>query len=241
MLIDYNDKNIIFAINGDENKTSYSASYELEKIVNILELNQKKYDNFEKIYEFISKLIKKKRIELKFENGKYNIIIEHYLDDELIKSKITLSKTIINDKEIIGLLNDKLKNEEKIKILENVVQKQDEKIKKLEENNAKYIQKLNNLENEIKIMIGKQNENINNLEENRKIHTKKFTDLENEIKILNNKVKINEEKINQNQEEFNNLGEQIRELKGQRFLEQGEKNEKIKAEEKKKKKMMIMI
>ena len=92
-------------------------------------------------------------------------------------------------------------------------------------------------------MEGKQNENIKKLEENRKIHTKKFTDLENEIKILNNKVKINEKKINQNQEEFNNLGDQIRELKGQRFLEQGEKNEKIKAEEKKekKKKMMIMI
>lgn len=82
-------------------------------------------------------------------------------------------------------------------------------------------------------MVGKQNENIKKLEENRKIYIKKFNDLENEIKVLNNKVKINEEKITQNQEEFNNLGEQIRELKGQRFLEQGEKNEKIKSKKKK--------
>ena len=60
MLIDYNDENIIFAINGDGNESSHSASYELEKIVNILELNPKKYDTFEKVYRFISKSISKK-------------------------------------------------------------------------------------------------------------------------------------------------------------------------------------
>ena len=177
MFIDYNEKNIIFTINGDENKISYSASYELEKIVNQLELNQKKYDNFEKVYEFILKLIRKKRIELKYENGKYNIIIQRFIDDELIQSKIELYKRVINDEEIIGLLNDKVKIEEKIKILKIIVQKQDNKIKNLEENSKICVQKLNYLENGMKIIEG-QNEKIQKLEENNIVYMQKINDLQ---------------------------------------------------------------
>ena len=173
LLIDYNYKNINFTIIGNEDKkyeSCYSACYELIKIVNILELNPNKYDNLEKIYEFIAKSINKKRIELKIENGKYSIIIQHFLDDELIESKIELSKINMNDKQIISLLNDKVKKyEETIKKLENRVQNQDERIKKLEENNAIYtiyLEKFNNLENQIKelkeeIYRGERNEDLN--------------------------------------------------------------------------------
>ena len=114
-------------------------------------MNQKKYDNFEKIYEFISKLISKKRIELKYENGKFNLIIQRFLDDELIQSKIALYKKVINDEEDeegIGLLNDKVKNEEKIQTLEII-------IKKLEENNIVYMQKINDLQNKIEELNNK--------------------------------------------------------------------------------------
>ena len=176
LLIDYNYKNINFTIIGNEDKkyeSCYSTCYELIKIVNILELNPNKYDNLEKVYEFIAKSINKKRIELKIENGKYSIIIQHFLDDELIESKIELSKINMNDKQIVSLLNDKVKKyEETIKKLENRVQNQDERIKKLEENNAIYT-----------------------------IYLEKFNNLENQIKELNNKVKKTEEKNLQKSDE----------------------------------------
>ena len=176
LLINYNYENIIFTVieNDDNIEKLYTASYDLLKIVNILELNPNKYDNFEKVYDFIVKSINKKGISIKIENDKFFITIRYFICDELIESKIELSETIRNDIQIISLLVNNVRiNEEKIKKLENIVQKQDIRIKK-EENNTAYKQKYNNLKNE----INKIKEVINN--------DKKYENLEKNINLLIN-------------------------------------------------------
>ena len=67
---------------------SYKTILNLDKIIDILELNIKKYDNCNMIYKFIEKIINKNNILFITENNKYYIIIKTIVYDELNEYKI---------------------------------------------------------------------------------------------------------------------------------------------------------
>jgi len=212
--IEFNHNTISFKITkiNDFINNSYKIILNLDKIIDILELNAKKYDNCYKIYTFIEKIIIKNNLIFKRENDKYYIIIKSIVYDELNEYRIELKEEEIKEKEKIELLYNKIKiinsnNNNLIKENKEIKEKLNtyiEKNIKLEQSikdiNIKYEEKINKLEegyNKLMEKYKKQQEDILKLS----IHNNEEEEKNNLEKLLKDNIITNEENNNKLKEE----------------------------------------
>ena len=215
-----NEKKIYFIISiidKIEYKYNYKINMELSTIVDILELNHKKYYNLELILKLFDEINKNKNIFINISNDEYCILSVKFINVEEKSYKIKLYKKYFD-------INDKFNNIfDQIKFLKNNTLIQDIEIKfnnKINELNNKIEQKekeIKDIINKKDIIINEMNQKILNLEEskikNEKIiknledcYNKLLNKNENEIKLLGNKIHNNKKiSFNSNNIEGRNL------------------------------------
>ena len=173
--LEINEKNIYFIISLDDNiEYNYKTNMNLSTLVNKLELNSIKYNNFELILDIFDKIYENKDI------------IINILDDETCLLIINFINVLEKEKYEIKLNKNYMKSDDKFNFLFNQI--------KLLKNN-KYdndkIEEMNNKINELNNELDKKNEEIKDIINQKDIIideiNQKLINLERRIRELENK------------------------------------------------------
>ena len=144
----------------------YSNKYELNEIINILNLPPLLYNSLEKVKKIIDDFFSKKIFKLQKEKNKIVIIFKIPIFFQEIESKIELNNINLDADNILFEKMINLNN--KVNANEEIISQLKEKNNQLEEKLEKIEKRMNEIENLNKLLIVEKMKDLNNVSEKRK-------------------------------------------------------------------------
>ena len=200
----------------------YKKNFAYDDIINTLKLFKDHYNNIERVFKFYDIAISKKKVILKEDKEKKQMILqmERELDFDIMIINIELIEKVLNNEEIFRIITqelNKIKNKDIINENSQRIKDQDNegKLKQMEE-------KLIIIQNKSDQQIEEINKIKQQYQKDMNLIKKEVEDIREEIKKIYNGVEINNKLI---KNEVNKQKEDIKQLKQ---IEQNDNNHLIK-------------